>query len=111
ALPWRDVIRALRRAEARGLARGGRFVAGFLGEQYALPEAVDALREVRRRERTGEVVRLQACDPLNLVGILTPGRRVAAHPGPCVVFRDGAFVAADTQPANDLASARELTVG
>jgi ATP-dependent Lhr-like helicase len=110
-LPWREVIRALRRGEARGLVRGGRFVAGFMGEQYALPEAVDALRNVRRRERTGEMVRLQACDPLNLVGTLTPGRRIAPHPGASLVFRDGAFVSLDSGLADDLASARALTVG
>jgi ATP-dependent Lhr-like helicase len=110
-VPWRDVVRSLRRSEARGLVRGGRFVAGFAGEQYALPDAVEALRGVRRRERTGEVVRLQACDPLNLVGIVTPGRRVAAHPGSCLVFRDGAFVAPTSQPADDLASVDALPVG
>jgi ATP-dependent helicase Lhr and Lhr-like helicase len=92
-VPWRDVIRALRRAEARGLVRGGRFVAGFMGEQYALPDAVEALRRLRRQERTGEVVRLSACDPLNLVGILTPGARVPAQKGPWLVFRDGALTA------------------
>jgi ATP-dependent Lhr-like helicase len=91
AIPWRDVLRALRRLEARGLVRGGRFVAGFLGEQYALPEAVDALRRIRREERTGEVVRVCAGDPLNLVGILTPGPRVPAHHGPWLILRDGAF--------------------
>jgi ATP-dependent Lhr-like helicase len=89
-VPWRDVLRALRRREARGLVRGGRFVTGFLGEQYALPEAVDGLRRVRREERAGEVVRVSAGDPLNLVGILTPGGRVAAHPGEWIVFVDGA---------------------
>jgi ATP-dependent Lhr-like helicase len=89
--PWRDVLRALRRREARGLVRGGRFVAGFLGEQYALPEAVEALRRVRREERTGEVVRVRAADPLNLVGIVTPGPRIPAHHGPWLVLRDGAF--------------------
>ncbi|HXN33676.1 MAG TPA: helicase-related protein, partial [Polyangiaceae bacterium] len=111
ALPWRDVVRALRRAEARGLARGGRFVAGFIGEQYALPGAVEALRGVRRRERTGEMVRLKACDPLNLVGIVTPGRRVAAHPGASLVFCDGAFVVPTSRPADDLTSAHALAVG
>lgn len=90
---WRDVLRALRRREARGLARGGRFVAGFLGEQYALPDAVEALRRVRREERTGEIVRVAATDPLNLVGILTPGGRVPAHGGAWLAFRDGAHVA------------------
>src|SRR5262249_17891839 len=91
-VPWRDVARALRRREARGLARGGRFVAGFIGEQYALPDAVDALRRVRRTERTGEIVRVRASDPLNLVGVLTPGARIPAHHGPWIVFRDGAPV-------------------
>ena len=91
AVPWRDVLRALRRREARGLVRGGRFVAGFIGEQYALPDAVDGLRRVRREERTGEIVRVRACDPLNLVGIVTPGPRVPAHHGEWLVFVDGAY--------------------
>src|SRR5262249_21692814 len=89
ALPWRDVLRALRRLEARGTARGGRFVTGFVGEQYAQPEAVEVLRSARRRERTGELVRLTAVDPLNLVGILTPGPRVPALRTNAVVLRDG----------------------
>jgi ATP-dependent Lhr-like helicase len=89
--PWREVVRALRRREARGLVRGGRFVAGFIAEQYALPEAVDALRRVRRSPRAGHEVRVRACDPLNLVGILTPGARAPSHHGPWLVFRDGAF--------------------
>jgi ATP-dependent Lhr-like helicase len=95
-VPWRDVARALRRREARGLLRGGRFVAGFLGEQYALPEAVEALRRTRRTERLGEVVRIRAADPLNLVGILSPGPRVPAQHTPWLVFRDGALVADET---------------
>jgi hypothetical protein len=66
-------------------------VAGFIGEQYALAEAVDGLRRVRREERAGEVVGLHAADPLNLVGVLTPGPRVPAHQGGWLVFRDGAF--------------------
>jgi ATP-dependent Lhr-like helicase len=98
ALPWREVLWALRRMEARGSARGGRFVTGFVGEQYALPGAVDALREVRRRERTGEVVRLSAADPLNLVGIVLPGARVPALRTRSVVYRDGACVE-DAGPA------------
>ena len=89
ALPWRDVVWALRRLEARGLVRGGRFVTGFVGEQYALPGAVEALREVRRRDRSGEIVRLNACDPLNLVGIITPGARVPALRTNFVMLRDG----------------------
>jgi ATP-dependent Lhr-like helicase len=91
-VPWRDVVRALRRSEARGLVRGGRFVAGFLGEQYGLPDAVEGLRRVRRQERAGETVRVRASDPLNLVGVVTPGRRIPAHHGPWLVFVDGAFV-------------------
>ena len=94
-VPWRDVLRALRRREARGLVRGGRFVAGFIGEQYALAEAVDGLRRVRRTERTGEMVHVHAADPLNLVGILIPGPRVPAHQGGWLTFRDGAFEGAE----------------
>jgi ATP-dependent Lhr-like helicase len=89
SLPWREVIWALRRLEARGLVRGGRFVTGFVGEQYALPGAVEALREVRRRERTGELVRVNACDPLNLVGIITPGQKVPALRTNFILFKDG----------------------
>jgi ATP-dependent Lhr-like helicase len=94
-VPWREILRALRRREARGAVRGGRFVAGFIGEQYALPEAVESLRRVRRQERTGEVVRVAATDPLNLVGVLLPGARVPAHAGAWLEFRDGAQVVAE----------------
>jgi ATP-dependent Lhr-like helicase len=89
AVPWRDLLRALRRMEARGSARGGRFVSGFAGEQFALPGAVEALRRTRRLERRGEVVRLSAADPLNLIGILTPGPRVPASRALGVAYRDG----------------------
>jgi ATP-dependent Lhr-like helicase len=75
-LPWRDIVRALRTMEARGEVRGGRFVAGFDGEQYALPEAVPMLRAVRRRG-PGVPVYCSAADPLNLRGILTPDDRVS----------------------------------
>jgi ATP-dependent Lhr-like helicase len=95
AVPWRDVLRAMRRQEARGTVRGGRFVSGFVGEQYALPEAVDALRRVRRKERSGEVVRINAVDPLNLSGIIVPGPRVPALPTNAVIFRDGVPVAVE----------------
>jgi len=97
-VPWRHVVRALRSREARGLVRGGRFVAGFIGEQYALPEVVDGLRRVRRQERSGDIVRLRAADPLNLVGIVLPGPRVPSHLShqrASLVFRDGAFLGAD----------------
>ncbi|MEX2247602.1 MAG: DEAD/DEAH box helicase [Dehalococcoidia bacterium] len=94
-VPWRDVLRALRRQEARGVVRGGRFVSGFIGEQYALPDAVEGLRRVRKQERTGETVRVNACDPLNLCGIITPGPRVAALHTNAVIFRDGVPVAVE----------------
>ena len=78
-LPWRDVLREFRRLEARGEIRVGRFVAGFSGEQYALPEAVGALRKQRREAPQGILVSVSAADPLNLAGIITPGDRVPAH--------------------------------
>jgi ATP-dependent Lhr-like helicase len=96
ALPWREVVWALRRLEARGLVRGGRFVTGFAGEQYALPEAVDQLRRVRRTARQGETVRLNASDPLNLIGIVLPGPRVTAVRTNNVTYCDGLPVAPDT---------------
>lgn len=89
AVPWREILWALRRMEARGTIRGGRFVSGFTGEQFALPEAIEDLRSVRKRERGGEIVRLSAADPLNLVGIVVPGERVLAVRTNSVVYRDG----------------------
>jgi ATP-dependent helicase Lhr and Lhr-like helicase len=89
AVPWRDILWALRRMEARGTARGGRFVTGFTGEQYALPEAVDQLRAVRRADRTGETVHISATDPLNLVGVITPGPRIPAVRTNSVAYVDG----------------------
>jgi ATP-dependent Lhr-like helicase len=92
--PWRDLLRVYRRLEARGEIRGGRFVAGFSGEQYALPEAVGELRAARKRAKTGELVAVSAADPLNVVGILTPGERVPSLAGNRVLYRDGVPVAA-----------------
>jgi ATP-dependent Lhr-like helicase len=89
APPWRELLPVYRRLEAQGRIRGGRFAAGFSGEQFALPEAVEALRAARRGARTGERVELSAADPLNLVGVLTPGERVAATLGNRVSFVDG----------------------
>ena len=86
---WRDLVRVLRRLEARGEIRGGRFVAGTVGEQFALPEAVEMLRSVRAAEPKGEWVVVSACDPLNVVGILTPGERVPAVLGNKIAFKDG----------------------
>ncbi len=91
--PWRDLLRVYRRLEARGEIRGGRFVAGFSGEQYALPEAIGALREARRQPASGEWVSLSGADPLNLAGILTPGPRLAGLTGNRLLFRDGVPVA------------------
>jgi ATP-dependent Lhr-like helicase len=91
--PWRDLLRVYRRLEARGEIRGGRFVAGFSGEQYALPEAVGLLRQMRRRPSAGHWVSLSGADPLNLVGILTPGARLAALTGNRLVYRDGVPIA------------------
>ena len=82
--PWRELLRALRALEARGEIRGGRFVEGFVGEQFARPEAIDALRSVRRMQQPAAAdagLRLAAADPLNLVGIVTPGARVSALSG------------------------------
>ena len=90
---WRELQMAFRRLEDRGEIRGGRFVDGFLGEQFALPVAVESLRATRKLPHTGETIVLSAADPLNLVGILVPGERVPAISGKTVAFRDG--VAAD----------------
>ena len=92
--PWRELVRVYRRLEARGEIRGGRFVAGFGGEQFAAADAVGRLRAVRKREKSGELVVLSAADPLNLVGILTPHSRVAASWRSRVLLRDGVPLAA-----------------
>ena len=76
-IPWRDIARVCRTLEARGEIRGGRFVSGFDGEQYALPEAVTLLRAVRRRGENPEPLSVSAADPLNFRGILTPDERVS----------------------------------
>ena len=89
--PWRELLRALRRLEARGVVRGGRFVNGFVGEQFALPEALEALRKVRRQPRTGERVRLSAADPLNLTGVILPGPRIPAVRDRSIELVDGAL--------------------
>lgn len=91
--PWRNLLRCYRRLEARGEIRGGRFVAGVAGEQFAAPEAVGLLRDIRRRERVGTLVAVSGADPLNLVGILTPGARLPALTGNRVLYRDGAPIA------------------
>ncbi|WP_404440330.1 DEAD/DEAH box helicase [Stutzerimonas chloritidismutans] len=87
--PWRDLLRVYHRLEARGEIRGGRFVAGVPGEQFALPEAVGLLREVRKRAADGEMIAISAVDPLNHVGTLLPGERVPAVAGNRILYRDG----------------------
>ena len=114
---WREMVRVLRRLEARGEIRGGRFVTGFVGEQFALPEAADALRRWRDRDPDDRLAIVSACDPLNLAGILTPGPRVAATPGNRLAFRNGVpiaamegseFVPLASAPGNALDQARAL---
>jgi ATP-dependent Lhr-like helicase len=110
AVPWREVLRALRRMEARGQIRGGRFVAGVYGEQYARPEAVESLRKVRRTEKTGELVRVSAVDPLNLAGIITPGARVPAVHTNSLILRDGVPLG-EEEAAEAMEEGRKLLVG
>jgi len=94
AVPWREVLWAFRRMEARGTVAGGRFVNGFSGEQFAHPDAVGMLREIRKRPRDGETVRLSAVDPLNLVGVVLPGPRIPAVATNSVSYTDGAVTSA-----------------
>jgi ATP-dependent Lhr-like helicase len=100
---WRELLIALRRLEDRGEVRGGRFVNGFLGEQFALPVAVDSLRASRSQPPSGEVITISAADPLNLVGIIVPGPKVPAISGRFVSYRDG--VAVDSFPGDRESSA------
>jgi ATP-dependent Lhr-like helicase len=91
--PWRDLLRVYRRLESRGEIRGGRFVAGFSGEQFALADAIVMLRDVRRKPTSNEWISVSGADPLNLVGILTPGPKLAALTGNRLLYRDGIPVA------------------
>jgi ATP-dependent Lhr-like helicase len=91
---WRELLRVYHRLEARGEIRGGRFVAGLSGEQFALPEAVAALRQVRKQAPDGELLVLSASDPLNLAGTVLPGSKVPRLPGARVLYRDGIALAA-----------------
>jgi ATP-dependent Lhr-like helicase len=98
AIAWRDVLWALRRLEARGTARGGRFVAGFSGEQFALPEALDTLYRVANRPPEGVTVRLSAADPLNLTGSILGPARLPALIGRELTLIDGSPVGIDDGP-------------
>ena len=95
---WRELLITFRRLEDRGEIRGGRFVSGFLGEQFALPVAVDSLRAMRHQSPSGEIIAVAAADPLNLAGIAVPGERVPANSGKLVGFRDGVAVQLDQAP-------------
>jgi ATP-dependent Lhr-like helicase len=95
---WREILITLRRLEDRGEIRGGRFVNGFLGEQFALPVAVESLRAKRKQPPSGEITTIAAADPLNLVGIVVPGERVPANSGRAVAFREGAAIEPDEHP-------------
>ena len=97
--PWRELLMAFRRLEDRGEIRGGRFVDGFLGEQFALPVAVELVRALRKLDSAQGTITLSAADPLNLVGILVPGDRVPAISGNSVTYRDGAAVNVPTVAA------------
>jgi ATP-dependent helicase Lhr and Lhr-like helicase len=101
---WRDLQLAFRRLEARGEIRGGRFVDGFLGEQFALPVAVESLRATRKLPPTGELVTISAADPLNLVGVVVPGERIPAISGRYVSYRDGVAVEAEILQQSKAAS-------
>jgi ATP-dependent Lhr-like helicase len=88
-VPWRELLRVYRGMEARGQVRGGRFVSGLHGEQFALPEAVELARRIRRTPPSGEVIEISAADPLNLCGIIIPGERIPAIASTRIAFRDG----------------------
>jgi ATP-dependent Lhr-like helicase len=92
--PWRDLVRVFRTLEARGEIRGGRFVAGMSGEQFAAPEAVERLREVRRTPASGQLISVAGVDPLNLAGIVTSGERVRAQASHRLAYLDGVPLAA-----------------
>jgi ATP-dependent Lhr-like helicase len=102
---WRELLIAFRRLEDQGQIRGGRFISGFLGEQFALPVAVESLRGMTKQSGTTEVVTMAATDPLNLVGVLIPGDRVASSSGKTVTFVDGVAVDADESAARFPAAA------
>jgi ATP-dependent Lhr-like helicase len=114
--PWRELLLMYRRLEARGEIRGGRFVSGMSGEQFALPEAVGQLRSIRRLDGAGELVGISAADPLNLTGIITPGDRIPALTSNRILYQNGVPVlaretgeirslAADVEPSAELVHA------
>ncbi len=104
---WRDLLPMFRRLEARGVLRGGRFLSGFGGEQFALPEAVESLRESRRQANSNTPITIAAADPMNLVGIVVPGDRPIAVPGRTVTFTGGKCA---NEPAPETAPSGSFTV-
>jgi ATP-dependent Lhr-like helicase len=92
---WRELLIAFRRLEDRGQVRGGHFVSGFLGEQFALPVAVESLRAMRKDAPSEQIVRLSAADPLNLTGIILPGEKIASNSGRIITLRNGVLAEAD----------------
>ncbi len=107
--PWRELLRVYQRREARGEIRGGRFIGGLSGEQFALPEAIGLLRQVRRQPHDGAWLCVAAADPTNLLGSVLPGSRVPRVPGARVLYRDGvpvaAWVAERFEPLQELSAA------
>ena len=91
--PWRDLLYLFRRLEARGEIRGGRFVQGFAGEHFALPEAVGLMREQRKQRDSEQLITISSADPLNLTGIITPGKRIAAQTGHRILYKNGKPIA------------------
>ena len=99
---WRELLTVYRRLEARGELRGGRFVQGFSGEQFALPDALASLRQVRSNKAEAELVAVSGADPLNLTGLITPGKRVPANAGNRVLYRNGVPVGALHRPSGGI---------
>ena len=99
---WRELVREFRRLEAKGEIRGGRFVSGFMGEQFALPEAVEALRAVRRIPARGKPTIVHASDPMNLVGVVVPGAKISPRSRDVILYRDG--LVADSGPLGEVRS-------
>ena len=111
--PWRELLRVYQRLEARGELRGGRFIAGVVGQQFALPEAVATLRAVRKRAHDGAMIAVSASDPLNLLGGIIAGDKVPRQPGARLLLRDGvpiaSFVAGEMRALVELSPADEQT--
>ena len=112
--PWRELLREYQRLEARGEIRGGRFLSGVVGQQFALPEAVAALRSVRKRAHDGAMIVVSAADPLNLLGGIVAGDKVPRQPGARLLWRDGlplaSLVAGEFKPLPGLAASEEHAV-